>query len=113
MFFINGPPTLKPPCLSLNVEIFVSVMPLPTQSWLRPKKNPVPWISFDPLFVMAFTPPPAKPPCRTSYGETTSWISAMASRLTGCVSAVPPGAPAELARPNRSLFAAPSIWSEL
>ncbi len=107
--FTIGPPKLKPPCLSLKVEIFVSVTPLPTQSWLRPKKNAVPWKSLEPLLVTALMPPPENPPCRTSYGETTSCTSRIASRLIGCVSATPPGAPADPASPNRSLLFAPSI----
>ena len=58
---------------------------------------------------MALMLPPEKPPWRTSKSATTSWNSWIASRLIGVVLAWPPGVPWS-ARPNRSLFTAPSIW---
>jgi hypothetical protein len=85
------------------------VNPSPTYdgSRLVPKSDPSK--SFVPERVTAFTPPPVKPLCRTSYGETRSCSSWMASSEIGCVPAPPPGVP-DAERPNRSLFTAPSIW---
>src|SRR5262249_61674224 len=113
-----GPPRLAPPCLSANVPTLRSggegtllvarAGILPTSDSVGPKRYPVPLNAFAPLRVMAFTAPPENPPCRTSYGDTTTYISWMASRLIGCVPVVPPGVPLE-ARPKRSLFTAPSI----
>ena len=41
--------------------------------------------------VIALMPPPENPPWRTSYGETTSWSSWIASRLIGCALGLPAG----------------------
>ena len=48
--------------LVLELRDRASSAPLPTQSWLRPKKNAVPRKRFVPLLVMALMPPPENPP---------------------------------------------------
>src|SRR5580765_7653190 len=62
-----------------------------------------------PDLVTAFTRPPVKPPCRTSYGATRIWNSCTASMLIGRPPFWPPGAPVD-PRPKRSLLIDPSIW---
>jgi len=57
---------------------------------------------------MALMLAPAKPLCLTSNGESCTWNWSMASRLMGVPPVWPPFVP-DAARPNTSLFTAPSI----
>ncbi len=62
----SGPPRLAPYCFSLKVAIGRASGPSPTMPSSRVKKYAVPWKAFEPLRVIALTPPPEKPPWRTS-----------------------------------------------
>src|SRR5204862_2798304 len=73
--FMIGPPRRPPYCVCSNSPTFVFVGPLPTNDGSRFVPNTEPSHLFVPERVTAFTPPPVKPLWRTSYGETTSWVS--------------------------------------
>src|SRR5690349_21012029 len=69
LFLIAGPPNPAPYCSRSKSGFFAAKLGRAAKSDPRPKANALPWKSFEPDFVMMFTPPVAVMPVDVSDVE--------------------------------------------